>query len=414
MTGPARSSGMELPIGRRVAQLRIRRGMSQQLFANRIGRSKSWVDKMERGLRPLDRLPVIETVAQALGVAPEVLLATQPPGGEPAMGVARAVERVRATLACYHPPVPGALGPRPAVPLRELDRQVGYAWTAYRHAHHPRVLRMLPDLLADVRQAAAAGSAAAPDHSADLLVRAYRLAAQVLIKVGEPHLAWLAADRAMATAAADPRRTALAAIPLTQALRALHRGRLAMTVATAAVHRLTRRPIREAPPDHLALAGTLLVEAALAAATAGYPAPAHDFITHAYRYAESHGDRHHDETDIGYGPIVVDLARALVAAELGDTGEAANVHARATGSYPWQQLPAEHRAAHLIDITRAHLDAGNPRAAGNALVTADQIAPAETRIRPAARAMLASVLRAGPTAADVTRLAAAIGLTSQP
>ncbi|MFC8901993.1 helix-turn-helix domain-containing protein, partial [Micromonospora sp. NPDC057140] len=34
----------EVPIGRRMAELRARRGMSQQVFADRIGRSKSWVD----------------------------------------------------------------------------------------------------------------------------------------------------------------------------------------------------------------------------------------------------------------------------------------------------------------------------------------------------------------------------------
>lgn len=43
----------ELPIGRRMAQLRIRRGMSQQVFADRLGRSKSWVEKVVRGVRTL-------------------------------------------------------------------------------------------------------------------------------------------------------------------------------------------------------------------------------------------------------------------------------------------------------------------------------------------------------------------------
>src|SRR5205807_9742759 len=41
----------ELPIGRRVAYWRGRRRMSQQVFADRLGKSKSWVDKVERGVR---------------------------------------------------------------------------------------------------------------------------------------------------------------------------------------------------------------------------------------------------------------------------------------------------------------------------------------------------------------------------
>ncbi|WP_433343124.1 hypothetical protein [Micromonospora sp. CA-111912] len=56
---------------------------------------------------------------------------------------------------------------------------------------------------------------------------------------------------------------------------------------------------------------------------------------------------------------------------LGDHHRAATIHRRATGGDGWHLLPAEHRAAHLIDITRAHLDLGDPHAAGRALVTAD-------------------------------------------
>ena len=41
------------PVGRRVAYWRNRRKLSQQLFADRLGKSKSWVDKVERGVRRL-------------------------------------------------------------------------------------------------------------------------------------------------------------------------------------------------------------------------------------------------------------------------------------------------------------------------------------------------------------------------
>ncbi|MFD0819547.1 multiprotein-bridging factor 1 family protein, partial [Micromonospora zhanjiangensis] len=44
MTTPD-TGGADLPIGRRVARLRTRLGMSQQVFADRVGRSTSWVDK---------------------------------------------------------------------------------------------------------------------------------------------------------------------------------------------------------------------------------------------------------------------------------------------------------------------------------------------------------------------------------
>ncbi|BCL17238.1 helix-turn-helix domain-containing protein [Micromonospora sagamiensis] len=394
MTAPGRHDRRELPIGRRVAQLRVRRGMSQQVLADRVGRSKSWVDKVERGVRTLDRLSVIETVAAALGVAPGVLVGRSVQRTR-ITDAATAVEQVRAALARYDTP-----DADPPLSAAELDRQIGYAWTAYRHAHHPQVLRMLPGLLAATRHPGC------PD--AALLVRVYQLTAQMLVKLGEPQLAWLAADRAMTTAAGHPRRTALAAIPLAQALRALGRGRLAMTVATTAVRPLDPAPTHGPAPDDLALAGTLLTEAALAAATCADTTATDDLADRAAHLAATYA-AHHDDGS-GFGPVVVDLARALAAARLGDNHLAVALHQRATSGDAWQRLPAEHRAAHLIDITRAHLDVGDHHAAGRALVAADHIAPAEVRLRATAHATLAAVLRAGPTPADLSRLATSIGL----
>ncbi|MGW4678551.1 helix-turn-helix domain-containing protein [Micromonospora taraxaci] len=180
LTGPGRRHGNEPPIGRRMAELRARRGMSQQVFADRIRKSKSWVDKVERGVRTLDRLSVIETVAGALGVAPEVLLAGTKPR-EPIADTGGDVERVRAALARYDMPGSGN-DDRPTPSLAKLDNQVGYAWTAYRHGHHPQLLRLLPELLVDSLR----GCHPQPQETADLLVRVYRLAAQVLVKLGEP------------------------------------------------------------------------------------------------------------------------------------------------------------------------------------------------------------------------------------
>ncbi|MEU3456906.1 helix-turn-helix transcriptional regulator [Micromonospora sp. NPDC006766] len=398
---PGRYLAGDLPPGRRVAQLRARRGMTQQIFANRIGKSKSWVDKVERGLRNLDRFSTIETVAEVLGVTPEILFSKAARWPEPTGPAADALERVRATLACYDTTCTG-LPPS----ADEVTRRINHAWEAYRHAHHPQVLRMLPDLLTDARHLAAAAD------TADLLVRAYRLAAQVLVKLGEAELAWLVADRAMTTAAGDPRRTATATISLTQALRALHRGRLAMTAATTAAQQLTPTPSRHTPPCHLALAGILRIQAALAAATCDDPTAVRHHTQQAAHLATELGDHpdHDGGGDLDFVPVMVDLARALIAAELGDSQHAITLHRQVTGGDAWRRLPAEHRAAHLIDISRAYLDLGDHRAAGQALVTADQIAPAETRTRPTAHTALTTLLRTGPTTADVTRLATTIGL----
>src|SRR4051795_10374172 len=55
-------------IGRRVSYWRSRRGLTRQQFADLVGRSMSWVDKVETGQRGLVRLPMLEAVAAALQV----------------------------------------------------------------------------------------------------------------------------------------------------------------------------------------------------------------------------------------------------------------------------------------------------------------------------------------------------------
>ncbi|MFY1636225.1 helix-turn-helix domain-containing protein [Solwaraspora sp. WMMB335] len=408
MTAPGRHRIAELPIGRRIAQLRARRGLTQQVFADRIGKSHSWVDKVERGIRSLDRISIIHTVAAVLGVTPETILGPATSQPEPTTNVTAAVEHLRAALARYDTVIPD----RPSPSAEDLHRRIQYAQTAYQHAHHPQLLRMLPDLLTHTRHTTTSN---APPDTTYLLTRVYRLTAHLLTKLDEPHLAWLAADRAIATAAGHPRHTATAAIALAQALRALHRPTLATQAALTAVPLIDPATTNHPAPDDHAIAGTLLIEAALAAATSNDPTTAHQHTDRADKLAAtiSHHQRRPDDSDTSttaFGPTAVALAQAHIAAALGNPHHAITHHQHATTSHGWRELPAEHRAAHLIDITSAYLDTGNPTAATRAIIAADQIAPAETRTRPTAHTIITTLLRTSPTP-DLTRLATTIGLT---
>ncbi|MEU4566504.1 helix-turn-helix transcriptional regulator [Micromonospora sp. NPDC023956] len=392
----------ELPIGRRVAQWRVRRRMTQQMLADRLGKSKSWVDKVERGVRNLDRFSVLRDLAEVLRVDPAVLLGGSPP---PATEGASGVEAVRAALARYDF---GPAGPthRPAPPTAELDRRVGHAWLTYQHGHYPQLLRMLPDLLGAAQRA----HAGQPEHAAEPLVQVYRVTASVLVKLGEAECAWLAADRAVAVAAGDPLRAAVAAIPLGQALRALGRGRSAMAATVAAAHRIAPPVPHEGPPDELSVLGTLLLQAALAAAGCGDARSVGELVDQAGEIAEQLGDgRDHHWTT--FGPTTVELARVAAAVDLGDAGEAITRHRDAVGREQWRRLPAEHRAAHLVDAARAYLLVGDLAAAGRVLVEADRTAPAEIRSRPVARTVISAVVRGGPARAGVAHLASLLGVT---
>ncbi len=68
----------DMHLGQRVAHFRRRRGISQLVLAARLGRSESWVSKVERGERRIDRLSVIEQLATVLEVDPGTLLGWPP------------------------------------------------------------------------------------------------------------------------------------------------------------------------------------------------------------------------------------------------------------------------------------------------------------------------------------------------
>ncbi|GIJ38563.1 helix-turn-helix domain-containing protein [Micromonospora andamanensis] len=365
MNRPHRRDHNSVPIGRRVAELRARRGMSQQAFADRLGKSKSWVDKIERGVRRLDRYSVIREIADVLRLDPDLLLGPrQPPPTAPSLD---GIDAVRAALASYHD------RPRRTVTAQQASQQVAHAWMSYQHARYPQLLDSLPGLLDTTH------------GTRSLLVSTYRITAAVLIKLDHPHLAWLAADRAVSTAADGPTLTATATITVAQALRALGHHHLALSTA------LTAADIADDP----AVRATLYLQAGLAAAGSGDRRNAHDLLDHAAALADKHiGDT--DPHHTGCGPAAVQSARALAAHHLGDTTEAIHRHEHLIRSDGWRRLPPEHRAAHLVDAARAHLDTGDPAQAGQTLLHADRIAPAEVRSRPAARTLLARSSNADP------------------
>src|SRR3954447_23926465 len=65
-------------LGRRIAQERKRRGLSQAELARLIDRSVAWVSQVERGVRKVDRMSVLETVAEALDIPLSELAAETP------------------------------------------------------------------------------------------------------------------------------------------------------------------------------------------------------------------------------------------------------------------------------------------------------------------------------------------------
>ncbi|MGN9813121.1 helix-turn-helix domain-containing protein [Micromonospora sp. BQ11] len=384
----------ELPVGRRVAQWRARRNMTQQQFADRLGKSKSWVDKVERGVRRLEHVSNLRDIAEALRIDLHMLLAEGPGRPDP---VAGGVEGIRTALARYH-----VRGSTPTPAVEELRARLAHADQSYRHARYPVLLALLPGLLDDAREAQAAGPGGESDA---LLVSVYGLIALVLVKVDHGELAWLAADRGTAVALAtnDPQVAAVAAVALSQALRSRGRPRSAMEVALVAAQRIRVSRSDGGSPAGSSLRGTLLLQAALAAAGRGDERGAHQLLDQAAEIT-----RHVGAGDAEFGRAAVEAARVVAEAALGQVAAATVRHERLVAGDEWRWLPPEHRGAYLLDVARAYTLAGEMFRAGRVVLEAERTARNEVHDRPAARELVAVVARSADAPAGLAQLAATL------
>ncbi|GHJ09009.1 hypothetical protein TPA0907_33760 [Micromonospora humidisoli] len=328
--------GELLPVGRRVAHWRGRRGLSQQVFADRLGKSKSWVDKVERGVRTLDKVSTLQDIAAVLCIDPGVLL-----GGDlrPA-DVSGPVERVREALSTYDIAVGRSTVRGQVLSAGRLARDVAHAWGMFQHARYPQVTGLLPGLVIAAQRAYAHD----PVAGRSVLVEAYRVTASLLVKLNEGELAWLAADRAMTIAAGDAVLVATAAVQLGRVLRASGRARAARSTALAAAYRIAPPDLDDGRVPVLSLCGALVIEAALSAARDGDDYATADLLDEAAEMAARVGDGH-DHYRTAFGPVAVDLARVVAALDLGDAGAAVAWHEKAIARDGWRWLPGTPRRA---------------------------------------------------------------------
>src|SRR5262245_30267311 len=225
----------DLPIGRRVAYWRGRRKMSQQVFADQLGKSKSWVDKVERGVRRLDKFSVTSEIADVLHVDVQLLLGREP---ERRPGTPHCIEQgeiaeIRSALERYDQISAFFYAPTDPPALTEIRKSTAHAWQILMHANWSVLTRALPKLLRHAQ--AADGAHALTDNArevAHLLGQVYQITSSAMRRLGEFDLGWLAADRSIAVSqrAADQLLAGVATVRVANALRALGRHRSALEV----------------------------------------------------------------------------------------------------------------------------------------------------------------------------------------
>src|SRR5262245_29052393 len=164
-------------MGRRVAYWRTRRRMSQQMFADRLGKSKSWVDKVERGVRQLDRFSVIYEIADVLHLDVQVLMGRDATRRADHAGCIDQVDLVemRSALERYDKIGTLFLGNLGDVPrLPDLGKAVDHAWLTFQHSKYAVLARLLPKLLRNAQAASATADGADVRQAARVLGQVYQ------------------------------------------------------------------------------------------------------------------------------------------------------------------------------------------------------------------------------------------------
>jgi transcriptional regulator with XRE-family HTH domain len=383
---------METPtVGELIAYHRRRRGLSQAKFAELLDRSVSWVSQVERGVKPVDRLPVLREVARVLEVPPAELLPESmfPEAAEQEHPAAKAIR-----LALSGHPTLGAeldSGPRALAPaIEDLEARARRAWELAHASSFLELGELVTDLVPDLESAARQLDGEAQRVASRLLADTYQATAAVLTKLGETAAAWAAAERSVAAAerAGLPLLAAAGDLRLAQAF--LSAGQLdqaeRVVSVTAAV--LEPKARRDSPPELLSLWGTLNLIWAIIATRRGQERAALDLMSKAETAAKWLGE---DRDDFGtqFGPTNASIQAVMVSVELGDAGAALR---RAKMVDP-SKLLAERRARFLIDVARAYHQRRQSEDVLRTIAEAEALTPEQVRTHRYVREMVRDLLR---------------------
>jgi transcriptional regulator with XRE-family HTH domain len=368
-------------LGRRIGYWRRRRKLTQAVFADRIGKSKSWVEKVERGERSAERLSVLDSVCEVLQVDLSALIGAEPDRKATACLDGSEVERIRSALERY----PFGAGNN-SPDLTAVRRQLDHVWAAFEFANYQVMGTELPSLLENAQVAHAVLSSG---ESARLLGEVYQVIASTLRKLGEYALAWLAGDRGVSVAqqAGDLASLVASGFRIANALLAMGRATQALDLTTSLADRLSPETGTE---ELRALYGQVVLQAAMAAATLGEQRRAGELIAEASDVARfvTPGSNYYR---LAFEPVNVAMHEVASLVALGENGRAVEV-ADAIGGDRLRMLRKERRAALLVDTARACSQAGRRDEALSRLIAAEEIAAPEVRCRPVAQTTIADLL----------------------
>ncbi|MFY7064588.1 helix-turn-helix domain-containing protein [Nocardiopsis changdeensis] len=399
------STDYQKALGRKVAKHRRQRGLSQREFAGLVGRSETWVSQVERGVRKVDRMVVLEKLAEVLEIpvselaaeAPIVAASNEEPPGS---------SRLRLILSGSHA-LAALLRRNPAtVDLDDLRRRVDHAWELTHASAYTELTEILESLIPDLESAARSVPNGERLELFRLLNAAYRACSSTLSRLGEYEAAWIAADRAITAAerAEDPLLMAAGEFRLCLTFQgARHYDQVEATAQTAC--EALSDLVAEGNPEAMSVYGALTLQRAVAAARGNKATVAYRHVAEAKRIADAIGGERND-FNTEFGPANVGLHEVSVAVDLGDAG----VALRAAEEVDVSVLSPERRGRFLIDVARAQLQRRNVDGAVATLEEAERVTPEQVHSHPIVRQVVGDLMAIqDPAGSALTGLARRVG-----
>lgn len=373
-------------LGRKIAAERRRRGLSQPELARMVDRSVAWVSQVERGVRKVDRMSVLEALAAALEV-PLAELAAEAPVVAAVIEESPGAGGLRLVLSGAYA-LRAMLDGRRSAALSTLRTKTRKAWDLAHAGRYTELTELLSGLIPDLETAARAVAENRRAEVFEMMAATYQACSAALAKLGEPEAAWIAADRAMAAAerADNPLLVAAGAYRLVFVFINARLYDQAEETARTAAEALAPLADR-GDPQAMSLWGGLTLQRAIIAAHLNDPDLAYGQLEVASRVADRLGEER-GEYDTEFGPANVRLYEIAIAVELGDAGRAL----RAAAAVDASGLSAERRARMLIDVARARAQRRQAGEAVAVLLQAEAITPEQVRGHALVRQLVSDLL----------------------
>lgn len=382
---------VQLTIGERIAWYRRRRGLSQRVLAELVGRTEDWLNKVENNRIQLDRLSVISTVARELDVTLPDLLA-EPNLVEWSRDTGRrTVPALRDALLTYRQLIPRRTGAR-ELHVREVEvlvERVSAVWDAYQSSRFGFMTAALPGLIEDLVYAVDQYDGVDQVRCQRLLALSYQASTAVLTKIGETDLACVAAQRGYDLAEQASESVVLLSLTRSVCHALLSAGRYSDAVAIVddAASTVSSADSR-ASRAFMSVYGTMYLTGAVAAARADDQETTSAFLRHADLAARRLG-RDDNLMWTAFGPTNVAIHRVSTAMELGNVALALELGPQVDPS----PLPVERQVRHRLEVARAHSAQNDRDAAIGLVLDAEQLAPEQVRHHSMSRDLVLTWMR---------------------